>query len=414
MLSRLFNLKRHNTHPTVTKVSDIIDTRSHKQKKYISLMFVPSYTNGKTRSLRVPRGVFYFIIISMFAVSAVIAGLTLRSNYFMAMAQDYSAELERVNEEFMAHIFESEAELDFWMEANTGIAAMLTDEQIRAQREEIRLRQIHQGSLDDLQGQLLELERQVRAFDKEIQAAIEGMAARAFIPPVGDLLDRLHTTQAVLLAESIFHAAADDMWIYDTAVPLTAFSSGQVTGLSVIHSDANPIPLGLVTEAELHSQIEALTQELALQLALLENMQSYRAQMERYLTNYPTLWPVNGRISSGFGYRSDPFTGQRRFHHGIDIPAPIGTPIRAAGGGTVIFHGWQSSFGNIIIIDHGFGLTTVYAHNNRNLVRVGQTVERGQIIAHVGATGRATGPHLHFEVRRNNVAINPRPFLLES
>lgn len=100
-------------------------------------------------------------------------------------------------------------------------------------------------------------------------------------------------------------------------------------------------------------------------------------------------------------------------HGGVDIPAPTGTPIRAAGGGTIIYAGWRNGYGNTVKIDHGHGIVTLYAHNTRNNVHVGQRVERGDIIAYVGSTGRSTGPHLHYEVQINGVARNPVPFLLE-
>ena len=124
-------------------------------------------------------------------------------------------------------------------------------------------------------------------------------------------------------------------------------------------------------------------------------------------------WPVPGagRISSGFGSRPNPINGRNEVHRGIDIPAPTGTNIIAAAGGTVISSGWMGGFGNTVIIDHGGGYSTLYAHASVNLVTAGQNVSRGQSIARVGSTGFSTGPHLHFEVRRNGTAVNPVPYL---
>ncbi|MCL1862477.1 MAG: M23 family metallopeptidase, partial [Defluviitaleaceae bacterium] len=133
------------------------------------------------------------------------------------------------------------------------------------------------------------------------------------------------------------------------------------------------------------------------------------------LSNYPTLMPIiGGRITSGFGSRRDPITGRTAFHEGVDIPAPSGTPIHAAGGGTVSYSGWRGGYGNVVFIDHGSGLQTRYAHNTRNLVTVGQRVERGDVIAYVGSTGRSLSPHLHYEVLRNGNQINPVPFITET
>ena len=124
-------------------------------------------------------------------------------------------------------------------------------------------------------------------------------------------------------------------------------------------------------------------------------------------------WPLPGhrRLSSGYGYRNHPRSGRREFHTGIDLPAPRGTNIVAAQGGTVILSGWHGGFGTTVIIDHGNGLSTLYAHNSANLVSVGDRVSQGDVIARVGSTGVSTGPHLHFEVRRNGNHVNPGPYL---
>ena len=122
-------------------------------------------------------------------------------------------------------------------------------------------------------------------------------------------------------------------------------------------------------------------------------------------------WPVAGRgVNSGFGNRSDPFTGSTSFHSGVDIPAPLGTNIFAAEAGTVVFSGWMGGYGNTVMIDHGNGMQTLYGHASSLLVRNGDSVTRGQIIARVGSTGRSTGNHLHFEVRTNGNPVNPMNF----
>ena len=117
------------------------------------------------------------------------------------------------------------------------------------------------------------------------------------------------------------------------------------------------------------------------------------------------------RVTSEFGYRSDPFTGETRGHTGMDLAVPTGTPVRAALPGTVTAAQYHSSYGYYVMIDHGNGLSTLYAHNSQLLVRVGQTVETGDIVSLSGSTGRSTGPHLHFEVRLNGQRANPRTYL---
>lgn len=116
-------------------------------------------------------------------------------------------------------------------------------------------------------------------------------------------------------------------------------------------------------------------------------------------------------VTSEFGYRSDPFTGETRGHTGMDLAVPTGTPIRAALPGTVTVSQYNSSYGYYVMIDHGNGLSTLYGHNAQLLAQVGQTVEAGDIISLSGSTGRSTGPHLHFEVRVNGERTNPRYYL---
>ena len=125
----------------------------------------------------------------------------------------------------------------------------------------------------------------------------------------------------------------------------------------------------------------------------------------------PSLWPVTGNITSGFGYRRSPFDASREFHAGIDVAAPRGTAVHATAAGTVRMASWNGGYGNVIFLDHGFGYVTVYAHLSRISVRVGQIVEKGQVIGLVGSTGRSTGPHLHYEVRVGGATVNPMRFL---
>jgi murein DD-endopeptidase MepM/ murein hydrolase activator NlpD len=121
----------------------------------------------------------------------------------------------------------------------------------------------------------------------------------------------------------------------------------------------------------------------------------------------------NIRISSDFGLRKDPISGERKFHHGLDIPAPVGTGIHPVKQGTVQFSGEQAGYGNVVIIDHGDGFVSKYAHNAANLVSTGDPVTSATVIATVGSTGRSTGPHVHFEVAYQGEKVNPRALLAQ-
>lgn len=125
----------------------------------------------------------------------------------------------------------------------------------------------------------------------------------------------------------------------------------------------------------------------------------------------PVARPLADDVGSGYGTRRHPVHGDVRMHHGIDIGAPTGTPIRAFAGGTVVFAGPRGGYGNLVIIDHGSGITSRYAHASTIDVGVGQTLPAGTVIGRVGATGTATGPHLHFELRRGDESFDPAPFL---
>ena len=125
------------------------------------------------------------------------------------------------------------------------------------------------------------------------------------------------------------------------------------------------------------------------------------------------IWPLSGhsRISSDYGWRMHPILKERRFHDGIDIPAPSGTSVKAADSGTVIYVGWLNAYGKVVVLDHGNGISTMYAHLSSQLVSDGQEVNKGAAIAKVGSTGWSTGPHLHFTVRKDGSAVSPHGYL---
>lgn len=170
-----------------------------------------------------------------------------------------------------------------------------------------------------------------------------------------------------------------------------------------------------LTTNDLERQLKILAEQV-------DNRSDYLGMVETQLLDervrrslLPTSLPIVGADNaSGFGWRKDPFTGQRALHEGVDFQADIGTPIVAAADGVVISAERHSTYGNLIEIDHGNDIVTRYAHASRLLVKAGTVVRRGQKIAEVGSTGRSTGPHLHFEVRLNGVAQNPGRFLQDA
>ena len=185
------------------------------------------------------------------------------------------------------------------------------------------------------------------------------------------------------------------------------FGQAPGRGGAVSALPSQDIPLGDFTR-----QLDILTRQVDDRddkLGVLESLFTLDSAKKKLV---PTMLPVEGGwYSSNYGWRIDPFNGQRAFHEGIDFIAEQGTPIMAAAGGVVVYSDFHPQYGNMIEIDHGNGLITRYAHASKRLAKVGDVVMRGAKIAEVGKTGRATGTHLHFEVRRRGAPQNPTQFL---
>lgn len=157
--------------------------------------------------------------------------------------------------------------------------------------------------------------------------------------------------------------------------------------------------------------IEALKEQIKKTMDTVETIREYlKTQKDIYLAT-PKGWPLSGRITSYFGKRENPIHGGDDFHSGVDISAPVGTPVKATADGMVSFAGWSGGGGYVVVIEHGLGYSTFYAHNKINLVKVGPQVKIGDIIAYSGATGNTTGPHLHYEIWKDRKPINPVQFL---
>lgn len=147
------------------------------------------------------------------------------------------------------------------------------------------------------------------------------------------------------------------------------------------------------------------------ELSLNELMEAIKERQTIWAST-PSIWPVKGWVTSGFGLRTSPFTEKLSMHTGIDIAARPGTPIAASAGGKVAYEGYDSGLGKVVKIDHGYGLQSVYGHLLKINVKIGQRVRRGSIIGYVGSTGLSTGPHLHYEVLQNETSVNPLRYIL--
>lgn len=145
----------------------------------------------------------------------------------------------------------------------------------------------------------------------------------------------------------------------------------------------------------------------------IHNLDQYLLDKESFLNSTPTILPADGWITSYFGQRMSPWAGRLKMHEGLDVGAPYGTPVHSPADGIVTFSGEKAGFGKFVQVDHGYGIETIYAHNQSLSVRSGQKVKRGALLAAVGNTGHSTGPHLHYEVRVNGIAVDPLYFILD-
>ncbi len=146
---------------------------------------------------------------------------------------------------------------------------------------------------------------------------------------------------------------------------------------------------------------------------LSQRLMEFFQDQQTLLASTPSVWPVRGWVTSGFGRRKSPFSKRQVMHPGIDIATKTGTPIAAPADGTISFSGTKGAFGKVVVIDHGYSYTTFYGHCSKLNKKLGDKVKRGDIIAYVGNSGRSTGPHLHYEVRVNGVTVDPTKYILD-
>jgi murein DD-endopeptidase MepM/ murein hydrolase activator NlpD len=187
---------------------------------------------------------------------------------------------------------------------------------------------------------------------------------------------------------------------------------GPVQGPASGASKALP-PAGSRDAGALPDHLEALAGTAMKQESSLRELQEYFEDQRSLLSSTPSVWPTRGWVTSDFGTRLDPYTAERVMHHGMDIASRTGEPVVTPSDGTVVFAGTENGYGKVLVVDHGYGVKTRYAHLAEIFVKAGERVKRGARIAAVGNTGRSTGPHLHYEVRVNGIPENPRKFILE-
>lgn len=161
----------------------------------------------------------------------------------------------------------------------------------------------------------------------------------------------------------------------------------------------------------IHKNMDQLLEEANYQEDSFRELFEFLKKQKSILASTPSIWPIMGWVTSEFGYRISPFTGNREFHRGIDIAAKMGEDIMAPANGVVIKKSLEPGMGNMVKIDHGNGIVTCYGHLAKTMVKRGQRIKRGDVIGQLGNSGRSTGPHLHYGIRVNGVYVNPRKYL---
>lgn len=251
-----------------------------------------------------------------------------------------------------------------------------------------------------LRGSMEEL-RHLRRTTAEQQARIEELTQRA-----ASLQERVHTLEAQEREVREWLRREGARPHPGPAQPASSTVDARVSSLASRGGERPVLAMGgdlnAITEA-----LDRVEESLDERETSFEEVRNLAAETVDYLRARPLIWPVAGPVTSPFGVRRSPITGRRSMHLGVDIGAPLGTPIVATGDGVVEFTGFNAGLGRHVVLYHGHGIRTVYAHNRRNLVRPGQRVERGQVIAQVGNTGASTGPHVHYEILINGRHVDP-------
>jgi len=175
-----------------------------------------------------------------------------------------------------------------------------------------------------------------------------------------------------------------------------------------------PLPISSLAEDKVVVYMDRLDQKSRLVQQDINILMEQIFERKDIINSTPSIMPAKGWMSSQFGYREYPFTGEITFHEGMDIAAFPGSPVYAPANGVIMFAGYKSGYGNVIVIDHGYELSTLYGHLSDTMVSKWEKVERGQVIGTIGSTGKSSGPHLHYEVRISNVPVDPSNYILDS
>lgn len=355
-------------------------TRKKEKKKasHLTMMIIPHSQGTAVKNYCIPMWVFKaFMVLSVSCI--LIVGYFVGGYYFMKYLAVENKELKEVNlaqakeiDELkglagtMREKLEYLAKLDQEVRAKVGLARAATDDRalrgIDSSRSEERYRFMTMGLS--------------KAGELDVSSARQEQSMLCL------------EQDALLVAPGLDMTGGNGLREKGQELPILA---GEINTLEELKEQLSEMDLLMTRQADAMNKLKS---DVETQIA--------------YEKAVPKAWPVQGRITSSFGWRKNPYAPKlREYHEGIDVAAAYGSAVKAAGDGIVTFSGYKAAWGRIVIVSHGFGFVSQYAHNSSLLVKSGDKVTRGQIIARLGSTGRSTGPHLHFGVAQNGKWINP-------
>ncbi len=348
----------------------------HKPKKnnYVTLMIVPSNGTGQVISLKftnsLKRGILIFILLVILATTSIITLSKLEVDKAWFTTSEVQNQLKNKESE----LENKENELENKKAANSEL--LYENEQIE---NSMKIQQeLYDAKLQELEEKADEIEQKLQ----EIEAV------------KNELYQKLNSNDIGYDVQK--HAAR------------LGFAIGGPSILSLAGETQESLTLNARFD-DIENSMNNLSSELDMLSAQIDDYLPYEEA-------YPSILPVNGRFTSYVGSRSNPFSSysnSKEYHSGLDIAVDKGTSVKATGAGTVTYAGYDASYGYLVIIDHGYGIETRYGHNSSLLVKKGDTVKRGDIIAKSGSTGRSTGPHVHYEIRINDEIKNPLDYVKE-
>ncbi len=330
-------------------------------------MLVPDSTSGTVKTIRISHLYFYVSAVLGICLLVILGVLWFNNSIASNKIQEVSKNLESTENKKTELI---------------QINQQLKTENVTIEKEKENIKTYSQQKLDAINSKVEDFKVEVRNAEKELEQLKQ---------------DRAEIYKKIGKHEySPFYHTANQIGLQS--------EEAAVVRLNYNQTESDPYLM-------LNSLNKKINDENYAQQKLVKDLITY----EDFKVSFPNAWPVRGRITSEEGYRSNPFGGSSgEYHNGMDIAVPMGTPIKAAGSGVVVRAGEAGGYGNLVEIDHGYGIHSFYGHNSSLTVNAGQTVKKGDIIAKAGSTGRSTGSHCHFEVRVYDEVKDPRDFLEEA